>query len=191
MGEKPLDPRSLANYILAIRDHFGFQTTNLELQKIAFFCYAKYLKTYNVKLCDGFFEAWDHGPVHPLIYREFKRFGANPILDQAISTNLITGEKKVVAPPSDNKRRTHIVETVLQLRGLTASQLRAKSHARGSAWHKVRKNGQINLASQVIIPDDVIREEFSRHMLSMADIPDESEEDSALEDKPPEFNRSR
>lgn len=187
MGERPLDPRSLANYILVVRRHFGFETTNLELQKIAYFCYAKYLVSYNTKLCEGFFEAWEHGPVHPMLYRDFKQFGAEPILKKAESVNLLTGEVVVVAPPSDTRRRTHIAETVLQLRGLTASQLRRKTHAPGGPWHSVWQSARVNLASQIIIPDNVIREAFNRHIL-VAD--QEEREETSYEDSPPEFHGS-
>jgi uncharacterized phage-associated protein len=191
MNERPLDPRSLANYILAERKRFGYETSNLELQKLAVFAYAKYLKTYGEKLCEGYFEAWEHGPVHPLLYREFKKYGAAPITEPASETNLITGASRVVPVPNDNKRCAHISETILQLRTLTASQLRAKSHAKGSSWHKIWESAKINLASHTIIPDNVVREEFNRHILSIVDINVEYEEDSPLEDFPPKFDRSR
>ena len=186
--ERPLDPRSLANYILAVRRHFGYKTTNLELQKLAYFCYARYISMFGRKLCEGFFEAWDHGPVHPLIYREFKEFGSHPIQRKAESINLITGERRIVSPPDDSLRRTHIAETVLQLRGLTASQLRRKSHAKGGPWHSVRESATVNLASQVIIPDSVIREDYRRHILLANDV--QEAEETSLEDYPPEFDRS-
>lgn len=189
MTERPIDPRSLANYILSVRKHFGFETTNLELQKIAYFAYAKYIRTHGEKLCEGYFEAWEHGPVHPMLYRAFKSYGANPILERARETNLITGEERVVPLPEDTKKRTHIAETVLLLRGLTASQLREKSHARGGPWHSVWMSAKNNLASQVIIPDSVIREERGRNMLSVVDI-DNTDLEDQFEDYPPDFNRS-
>ncbi len=164
MGERPLDPRSLANYILVVRRHFGFSTTNLELQKLAYFAYGRYLVSYNEKLCEGYFEAWEHGPVHPFLYREFKSFGANPITKKAESIDLVTGEVKVVPSPRDSKRRTHIAEVVLQLRNLSASQLRNKSHAPNGPWNKVRTSQRISLVAPVIIPDNLIREDFNRHI---------------------------
>ncbi|WP_083242341.1 type II toxin-antitoxin system antitoxin SocA domain-containing protein [Mameliella sp. AT18] len=189
MSERPLDPRALANYILSIREHFGYETTNLELQKLAYFSYGKYLVSFNEKLCEGYFEAWEHGPVHPLMYREFKRYGSNPISHKAESVDLITGEVTVILGPNDTKRRTHIAETVLQLRALTASQLRRKSHAAKGPWHSVWESARVNLASQVIIPDNVIREGFNRHILAADDV-DQSQE-TLYEDHPPDFNRSR
>ena len=179
----PLDPRSLANYILVVRKHFGYQTTNLELQKIAYFAYAKYLVSFGEKLCQGYFEAWDHGPVHPHIYREFKEFRAEPITRRAESVDIISGKKRVVPPPTDKIRRSHIAETVLQLRSLNASQLRKKSHAPGGPWHSVWTSAKINLASHVLIPDNVIKGGFNRHILLAHH--DYFSEELDLEDHPP------
>lgn len=189
MGELPLDPRSLANYILFVRRHFGFETTNLELQKLAFFSYAKFLVSFECKLCEGYFEAWEHGPVHPLLYREFKEFGSGPITSDAQTTNLVTGEKRTAKLPESHLIKTHIAETILQLRHLTAWQLRAKSHANGGPWHSVRTSAKINLASQTIIPDDVIREGYNRQILAVDQFDAEPLE-KRFEDIPPEHNRS-
>lgn len=187
--DRPLDPRSLANYILAVRRHFGYETSNLELQKIAYFAYGKYLVSHNEKLCDGYFEAWEHGPVHPYLYREFKGFGANPITKRCESTNLATGDIRLVPPPTDAKRRTHIVEVIIQLRHLNASQLREKSHAPNGPWHKVRTQQKRILAAPVVIPDDLIREEFRRHIVVAPTAT--TTEEPEFEDYPPTPDRSR
>jgi uncharacterized phage-associated protein len=184
MGDRGLDPRSVANYIIVVRRHFGYETTNLELQKIAYFSHGKSLVQYDRKLIEGNFEAWEHGPVHPLIYREFKEFGAEPIRKRAYSTDLITGEHRLVPPPSDSVDKSNIVETVLQLRGLSAWQLREKSHAVGGPWHSVWASAKVNLASQIIIPDNVIVERYNRHILPVGA---SLEGDDSYEDHPPEF----
>lgn len=187
MGERPLDPRSVANYVLAVRRHFGYQTTNLELQKIVYFAHGKFLVSQNRKLVEGYFEAWEHGPVHPLLYREFSRFGADAITEKAKSFDLVTGDSRFVRAPSGRLERSHIVEIVLQLKDLTASQLRNKSHAEGGPWHSVMLSAKVNLASQVIIPDNVIRERYNRHILPIGEI---NRKDNGIEDQPPERSRS-
>jgi uncharacterized phage-associated protein len=186
--DSDLDPRSVANYILVVRRHFGYETTNLELQKIAYFAHGKYLAQYGRKLIEGYFEAWEHGPVHPLIYREFASFGSDSIRARAFSTNLVTGERRAVPHPTSDIVRSHVVETVLQLRGLTAWQLREKSHAEGGPWHSVWQSAKVNLAAQVIIPDNVIRERYNRHILPIGRA---AQKDDAVEDQPPKFDRSR
>lgn len=178
-----LDPRSVANYILTVRKHFGYDTTQLELQKLLYFCHGTHLVRYGEPLVQGYFEAWDHGPVHPLIYREFHSFGRESITKRSFATNLVTGEKRLISPPEEQKVKMLIVETILQLRQLTASQLRKKSHAAGGPWHSVKESAKTNLASRVRIPDDVIGRFFHRHILPM----DSAEElADAFEDYPPE-----
>lgn len=180
------DPRSVANYILIVRQHFGYETTQLELQKLLFFCHGTHLVRHGTPLIDGYFEAWEHGPVHPLIYREFCEFGRSPITRRSSSTNLVTGIKSLIAPPKDQAIKTLIAETVLQLRQLTASQLRQKSHAPGGPWHSVMETARINLASSVRIPDDVIGRLYHRHILPVSSV---GEMPDAFEDHPPEPNR--
>jgi uncharacterized phage-associated protein len=184
MGDRGLDPRSVANYIIVVRRHFGYETTNLELQKIAYFAHAKSLVQFGRKLIEGNFEAWEHGPVHPLIYREFKEYASEPIPRRASSTNLVTGEVKIVPPPSDSIDKSNIVETILQLRGLTAWQLREKSHAVGGPWHSVWSSAKVNLASQIIIPDNVIIERYNRHILPLGESHRGAD---GYEDHPPKF----
>lgn len=54
----------------------------------------------------------------------------------------------------------------------------------------VWESAKNNLASQVIIPDNVIREGFGRHMLSSTDMEMSSSEETNLEDHPPNVDRS-
>lgn len=169
MDDRGLDVRSVANYILAERERFELNTTQLELHKLLYFCHGSFMVKYGSRLVDGHFEAWDHGPVHPLIYREFKDFKAEPIRRKCIGTNLVTGDSVVIAQPKDPITKSHITEVVLQLRHLTASQLRRKSHAKGSPWHSTRESANINLASSPMIPDNLIKERHSRHFVQLVD----------------------
>jgi uncharacterized phage-associated protein len=188
MDKLPLDARSVANYVLTVRRHFGYETTNLELQKLLYFIYGKFLYSRGEKLFEGYFEAWEHGPVHPHLYKEFRQYGAEPIAHRAKSFDFVTGDSRTVPPPNDTTLRSFIAETVLQLRGLTASQLRQKSHGAGGPWHSVWESANVNLASQVIIPDSVIKERYNRHILPVSVT---SEVDDAIEDHPPQRDRSR
>jgi len=183
MSRKQYDPRSIANYILLVRRHFQFSTTHIELQKILYFCHGSFLVKNHESLVQGYFEAWPHGPVHPQIYSEFKKFGGNPISERARATDLLTGAISVVPGPREAHVRSHIVETVLQLRDLSAWQLRNKSHAIGGPWHSVTESAKINLAGALRIPDSVIRERFHRHILSIVAEDDWSEK---LDEIPPE-----
>jgi uncharacterized phage-associated protein len=148
-----------------------------------YFCHGTHLARFGEPLVDGYFEAWDHGPVHPLIWREFNEFRSNPITRKSFSTNLVTGEKKLVQSPKEQIVKTLIAETVLQLRQLTASQLREKSHAIGGPWHSVIESAKINLASRLRIPDSVILQLYHRHILPISRSEDHED---VIEDFPPQ-----
>lgn len=57
----------------------GWALTNLELQKIIYLCHMEFLAKKNEPLVVGKFQAWDYGPVHPVLYHRLKRFGADSI----------------------------------------------------------------------------------------------------------------
>ena len=58
-----------------------YNLSNLKLQKILYFIQAYYVsKTDNKEPCfSERIEAWDFGPVVPLVYREYKQFGSTNI----------------------------------------------------------------------------------------------------------------
>ena len=189
MDRRPQDYRSVANYILLVRRHFGLSTSNLEIQKLAFFCYANFAIKRNEKLFDGYFEAWEHGPVHPPLYKEFKRYGKGPIPELIKGTDIVTGATRTIRPPSDTDVRSHVAEVILSLKGLSAWQLRDLSHRPGGAWDRVYNSAKVNLASSIVIPDSVIREDRNRH-ISVANQTPVGEE-IAYEDHPPKPYRTR
>ncbi|MDA1322534.1 MAG: DUF4065 domain-containing protein, partial [Proteobacteria bacterium] len=73
------DVREIANAVLDVAEANGFVLSNLPLNKIIYFAHAWYLAQYNEPLVDSAFEAWQHGPVHPQVYRQLRTFGDKPI----------------------------------------------------------------------------------------------------------------
>jgi|HubBroStandDraft_1064217.scaffolds.fasta_scaffold518715_2 uncharacterized phage-associated protein len=55
------------------------EISNLKLQKLLYYCQAWHLALYDRPLFADSIEAWLHGPVVPSIYRQFKKFGWQPI----------------------------------------------------------------------------------------------------------------
>lgn len=55
--------------------------TNLKLQKLLYYVQGIYLGMYGTPIFEEQIEAWTHGPVVPEIYREYKCFGSNGIVD--------------------------------------------------------------------------------------------------------------
>jgi uncharacterized phage-associated protein len=70
----------VANYFLS-RANEGEESdvSNLKLQKLIYYAQAFHLAIFDKPFFDEDFEAWTHGPVCPVIYRQYKQFGSSPI----------------------------------------------------------------------------------------------------------------
>ena len=91
---RPYDARSVANLLLDEADRLGIEITNLSLQKLLYFAHGFCLVEDRKPLVNGHFEAWRHGPVHPLAYHAFKDVGRMPISFRADRVDPLTGEKR-------------------------------------------------------------------------------------------------
>src|ERR1035437_3888389 len=89
-----------ANYILTIaleRDPDSATLTNLKLQKILYYTQCANLSRTGERLFDNTFEAWQHGPVLPKIYKLYSKYKAQPIDKPAeFDKHLIPGETKTL-----------------------------------------------------------------------------------------------
>ncbi|QBF31027.1 Panacea domain-containing protein [Thalassococcus sp. S3] len=154
----PYDPRILANLILSIRDGIGILTTQLEIQKLSFFCHADWLRKTKEPLVGGYFEAWKHGPVHPTLYREFKCYGDRPIDKLASSTDLLTGKRTSLPQMRNTHARQAVYATVSALSAYDGPQLVGLSHKRGGAWDRTVNKGRTDIVLGMRIEDRVILE---------------------------------
>jgi len=62
----------VANNILNDGFEKGYRISPMKLQKLLYFVYKKYLQNTGKPLFDEYFEVWQHGPVLPSVYYEFK-----------------------------------------------------------------------------------------------------------------------
>ena len=71
----------VARYIVNYCNDKNYSISNLKLQKLLYFVQAYFLiASPNKEPCFGeAMEAWDFGPVVPVVYSEFKRFGGTNI----------------------------------------------------------------------------------------------------------------
>ncbi|WP_373402531.1 Panacea domain-containing protein [Candidatus Phytoplasma solani] len=61
----------VANYIVKEKN---IQASNLKLNKLIYYCYAKHLVDYHKKLLPSQVQAWRFGPVFPELYKTFKKY---------------------------------------------------------------------------------------------------------------------
>jgi uncharacterized phage-associated protein len=169
------DPRGIANLMLDESERVGQRMTNLALQKLLYFAHAIFLIERKRPLVSGYFEAWEYGPVHPTAYQAFKTAGAHPINFRASRLDVVRGTREPIAPPSDPEIIRHIARIVQSYGRMTPGRLVDISHASGAPWHFVVDKGRTSMAFGMRIPDDVIRDRFKRHKVSIGSHPSAGE----------------
>jgi uncharacterized phage-associated protein len=133
----------------------GWSLSNLKMQKLLYLAHMYCLGGRGRPLVDGHFEAWDYGPVHPVLYHRVKIFGKSPVENIFRSVPDIGNEKDVDL----------IDQAVSQLSSLSAGRLVGITHSTESAWAKHYISGD----QHVIIPNESIRQEFIDRKLSRRD----------------------
>ena len=137
---------SVAKYIC---DKGEWQVTNLQVQKLLYLAQMIYMgRTKGSKLVDGYFEAWDFGPVEPSLYRKVRMFGKQPIQDVFFNARPFK--------ETDSRRNLldEICEALLQKR---PSELVEITHWENGAWARHYEPG----VKGIRIPDADICAEYS------------------------------
>ncbi|MGY3514180.1 type VI toxin-antitoxin system SocA family antitoxin [Bradyrhizobium lupini] len=169
------DPRCIANLMLDESARIGQPLTNLALQKLLYFAHAMFLIEQGRPLVSGYFEAWEFGPVHPTAYQSFKSAGAAPISFRATKLNVVRGTREPITSPTDPEIVRHISRIVQSYGRMTPGRLVDISHAKGAPWHFVVDKGRTSLAFGMRIPDEVIRDRFKHHKVSVGSQPSAGE----------------
>ena len=155
------DGRAVANFILDRCEATGRRVSNLALQKIVYFCHAWSLVRTGTPLVKHRFEAWEHGPVLPYLYRDFKSFEAAPITSRAKRIDPANGKLREVDYNFDSDTAAFLAEIVDFYSRIRASDLRQLSHADGGPWHQVW-NHQGNANPGMKIDDNQIQQFYSK-----------------------------
>lgn len=69
----------VSSYIIKRCNELGYEISNLKLQKLLYFVQAIFLINKNVPCFKEAIEAWDLGPVVPVAYQAFKKYGSRSI----------------------------------------------------------------------------------------------------------------
>ncbi|MHA6289062.1 Panacea domain-containing protein [Maricaulis sp. CAU 1757] len=158
-----LDPRPVANVILDIADEMRLGLSNFHLNKVLYFSQAERLAFNDKPLFKLTFEAWQHGPILPVIYHEFKSFGSESIRARATILCKETGER-VLARYDDLELDYNFLRRIVSEYGaMSFSALYAVAHQRGGAWDVVwneRSEGKFGMT----IPNDLIKETFTGNL---------------------------
>lgn len=153
------DPRAISNAILDIADRLQLGVTNLSLNKILFFAHAHWLSRFRQRLSSLSFEAWQYGPVVPLIYHQFKHHGNNSICSRATTLDLDTGDDVIVSYSNIEFDYDFLEAIVSEYGNYSPGKLVQLSHIPGGAWDHVW-NSSPDQKFGMVIPDSLIAKTF-------------------------------
>ena len=132
-----------------LAEQSGWTLSNLELQKILYLAHMFYLGRFGVEpLVPGNFEAWEYGPVHPVLYHRAKVFGADPV------QNIFHGNPDL----KDGRERRILDEAYENLGKAGPGRLVNATHRSGGAWDA----NYIPGVRHCIIPNEDILSEYKR-----------------------------
>lgn len=139
-------PSHLANYFIwkANGKNGCKDLTVMKLIKLTYFAYAWVLALYDRKIFSERIEAWQHGPVIPSLYHEFKRFGQNPITSFSIYSD--NPEQNKLEYPMIDEEDEDLFKILLVVwenyKDRDAIELSKITHENGSPWHNVYACGE-------------------------------------------------
>lgn len=140
---KSIKVLDLAKYIINKCVQDKQPISNLQLQKILYYVQVAFLQEHKNPLFTEEIEAWQFGPVVPIVYGYFCGFGS-------LRINVNYDDIFLTINDKDKMMLDKIVE---EKRGQLPWQLVADTHASNKAWSKIYKSGQGN---KTIIPLDLM-----------------------------------
>ena len=130
-----IDVNVITNYLLSLSDpDVGDGISNLKLQKLLYYCQGFNLAINDVPLFIDEIEAWEHGPVIPKVYHQYKDHGSENIpIPQDVDLSSVSHELK------------EIIDDVYCTYGqFSAWRLRDMTHEE-PPWGSTNKGGVISL----------------------------------------------
>jgi uncharacterized phage-associated protein len=141
-----VSPNAAAQHIC---ERSGWTVTQLSLQKILYLAHMVHLGRGHGPLVQGNFEAWDYGPVHPILYHKVKSFGAKPIPNVFWSQEVVDGTtREILEEACDN------------LLHLTPGALVQNTHWKDGAWAMNYSPS----AKNILIPERDIIAEYQKRV---------------------------
>ena len=133
-----VDAKGVANLILDWADDEGREISNLKLQKLIFFAHSDFVKSTGQALVTEVFQAWDHGPVLPSLYREFRQNGAGPIRNRAMKFDPISAMTDIAHVCLSEIQSDHLRSSYSFYKHIGPFTLSGLSHADDGPWDRAR-----------------------------------------------------
>lgn len=155
----PHSALSVANATLDLAWGDQGDITPLKLQKFVYICHGFCLALTGDPLIEQKVHAWDYGPVIPIIYHAFKRFGKRPI-DEPASV-MIEDKPLILSQPEDDLTRV-LIRGVWDIYGSSNGyQLANMTHEKDTPWHQTWQNG---IGKNLIISNELIKEYYQKQL---------------------------
>ncbi len=147
-------PLAVANAVLEEAEAQGKPLTIMQLLKLMYIAHGWALALLKAPLVNEEPEAWQHGPVFPSIYREFRRFGSQRI------SGLASGPFGSVPHADLSEPQRSVVRSVVHNYGdMHAFALSRMTHEVGTPWFVTYKNGD---GASDDIPNAIIAEHYTK-----------------------------
>ena len=131
-------PQHIANYFLKKSFDEGIIMSPLKLLKMVYIAYGWHHALKGEKLFHEPIEAWEHGPVVPTLYHEFKHYGKSSITDLAEEYDASMEKSHIpTVPESDTEMRLILDKVWAAYKSFSAWALRNKTHEKDGPWDKV------------------------------------------------------
>lgn len=143
----------IARFAINYSNKKEYGISNLKLQKILYFIQAYFLITVNKPCFSDSIEAWDFGPVVPVVYHEFKQFGSGniPKIDSYFMGNIFDVKVKKFDDSSiDDCDKRNIESVIDEFKDFSATDLVKLTHSQ-DPW----KNAYVPFANNVITNESI------------------------------------
>lgn len=122
----------VAKYVIDKCSTEGHPISNLQLQKILYYIQAYFIKTTGESFFEEDMEAWQFGPVAPIVYSQYCGFGSLPIKERYPEVNIeMTEDEKV-----------KVNQIITENRSKRPWELVAETHKAGMAWSRTFDEGR-------------------------------------------------
>ncbi len=144
--------KTVANAFLDLAKRNGRQLTNMQLQKLVYIAHGYSLAVLGKPLFSDEVQAWEYGPVVPILYKPLRKYGAGFVTEPVLTAD---------SPVRQDSEEMSIIQSVWNAYGkYSGPQLSAITHAEGTPWNEIWEHNK-----HAVIPNDLIEQHY-RHLLN-------------------------
>jgi uncharacterized phage-associated protein len=124
--------KSIANYFLALTVNSDQRISSSKLQALVYYAHGWHAANTGRPLINEKIQAGPYGLVISSLYREFNRFGSNPIIGKAFEDNSLGAQE--VLPPSDADTQALLRTVFHTYASYSDTQLAEMVHGTDTPW---------------------------------------------------------